>query len=195
MAPPIDTPSAWQRNFIENVDPLSGDNLKLLHKVSQEVVWKHWMQTELTIDPNFRSDIRNPLPASIQWYLAEVESEDVDSMFTISSPGYWGDISGGTFRIKDVAERLNVPSAVPTTKLVGDDIRRKLDFLNNGGTLDTRLIAVTESAELSGKFTLIEGNRRAVAILIRNELVGCHIYVGVSPSMTEYHWARKAYGK
>lgn len=151
------------------------------------------MRVELTTDPNFRSDLRDPLPADTKWYLAEVEAADIDSLYIISSTGQWTDISGGTFLVKEVAERLNLPSDHPYTIRIGDDIRRKLDYLNQGGPLDTRLIVVTESSDFSGRFTLIEGNKRAVAFLLRDQLVGCHFYVGVSHSMTEYHWARSTY--
>lgn len=142
--------------------------------------------------PDFRSDIRGPLPADLAWYLAEIEEKDVDRLFIISSSD-WADITGGTFRVADVVGRLHRQSCNPDTQRLGEDIQEKMQFLDAGGELDTRLIAVTHCPELTGPFTVIEGNRRSVALCAREGLVGCRIFVGVSPAIKDYRWAKKAF--
>lgn len=150
------------------------------------------MDVEQTTDPNFRRDIREPLPDDVQWFATEIENGDLPNLFIISSSD-WTDISGGSFRVVDVASCVDLPTKNADTKRIGDNIRKKLAFLDSGGRLDTGLIAVTDSLDLTGRFTLIEGNRRSVSFTLRESLVGCMIYTGVSPSISNYKWARKTY--
>ena len=150
------------------------------------------MTVENFTDPNFRSDIRTPLPRDLNWYISQVEVKDIESMFIISS-GDWTDISGGSFRVSDVAARFNLPTTNNDTQRIGDDIRNKIAYLKSGGNLDTRLIAVTHDDQFGGPFTFIEGNRRSVAFASQGPLVGSMIFVGVSPAITHYSWAGKSY--
>ena len=57
------------------------------------------MAVENIADPNFRGDIRDPLPTDLNWYLAEIQKSDVDSMFILSSDD-WANVSGGSFRVE-----------------------------------------------------------------------------------------------
>lgn len=166
--------------------------MKKLQEILQEDVWRHWMRVEGFAYPDFRGDIRGPLPGDLAWYLAEIEDKDVDRLFIISSID-WTDITGGTFRVTDTVGRLHLQSSNPDTQRLSKDIRKKMTFLDVGGELDTRLIAVTNCPELTGPFTLIEGNRRSVAFCAREELVGRRIFVGVSSAIRDYRWAKKSF--
>ena len=166
--------------------------MKKLHEVLQFDVWQHWMSIENCSNLDFRSDIRDPLPEDLTWYLAEIEEEDLNRLFIISSDD-WTDISGGTFRVLDVVNRLNLRSENPDTQRIINDIRKKMKFLDSGGELDTRLIAVTNCPDLGGPFTLIEGNRRTVTFCVRKAIVGCQIFVGTSPAIISYGWARQSF--
>jgi len=168
--------------------------MKILNEVSESDVWQHWKQVESFNDDNFRSDIRDPLPKDLKWFLAEVENADLDRLYIISS-GDWSDISDGTYRVRNVVNNLNQQSTNLNTQRIIADIRKKMEFLDGGGELDTRLIAVTNLQDLSGPFTFIEGNRRSVTFFARNAIVGCHIYIGVSSEIISYGWARKSFAK
>lgn len=166
--------------------------MRPVRKVSQNDVWGHWRRVESHASPDFRSDIRDKLPANLTWFLCEVEHQDADRLFIISSDN-WMDISGERFRVADVVGRLDTPSVNTDTVRIGDDIRRKIAHVNSGGQLDPRLIVITDSPSLFGPFTLIEGNRRAVTFQRCGTLVGSSIYVGHSPAVVDCVWARHTY--
>jgi len=54
--------------------------------------------------------------------------------------------------------------------------------------LDRKFIVVSPSVE--GNFIIIEGNKRAVALLSIDKLIGNQIYLGVSKKREGYFWAR-----
>jgi hypothetical protein len=166
--------------------------MRSICKVPQDDVWRHWQRVEGNNPLDFRSDIRSRLPANLTWHLCEVESQDAERLFIISSDD-WAEISGGSFRVVDVNARLDTPSTNANTVRIGDDIRRKIEHVRAGGQLDTQLIAITDSQSLVGPFTLIEGNRRSVTFLRRDTLVGSSIFVGYSPLVANCVWARHTY--
>src|SRR5258708_1799060 len=125
--------------------------MKELQEVLQSDVWQHWKKVEKCSDDNFRTDIRNPLPNDLTWYLAEIEEKDLNQLFIISSSD-WTDISGRTFRVLNVVNNLNQQSNNTDTKRISVDIKEKMEFLDKGGELDTCLIAVTHSHDLAGPF-------------------------------------------
>lgn len=163
----------------------------LLKEVEQSEVWEHWKKVENFSSDDFRSDIRGPLPKDLKWHLAEIEKEDLDKMFNISSTD-WTDISAGTFKVLTVVSRINSESDNPDTERIRKDILEKLEFIKKGGVLDTKLIAVTSNTDLKSPFTFIEGNRRCVTMCANNSLIGNQIYIGISPEITSYSWAKKS---
>jgi hypothetical protein len=139
-----------------------------------------------------RSDIRGSLPTDHTWFVCEVEQQDIDRLFIISSDD-WSDISGGSFRVADVAARLELTSTNMDTIRIANDIRSKITHVASGGQLDTKLMAITDSPSLFGPFTLIEGNRRSVTFLQRGTLVGSLIFVGYSSAVVHCVCARHTY--
>lgn len=166
--------------------------MRPVKRVAEKDVWDHWQRVEEHLSPDFRADIRYSLPVDLRWFLCEVEPQDLDRLFIISSID-WSDISGGTFRIADVASRLDYPSTNLHTVRIANDIHDKLNFLASGGNLDSQLVSITDSPSLFGPFTLLEGNRRSVTFFLRNILVGCLIFVGYSPAVVDNKWSRYTY--
>ena len=166
--------------------------MKIIKEVEQSEVWDHWAMTETHIKPEWRSEIRDPLPDDMKWYTGEIEKSDIDNMYIISSSD-WTDISNGSFLITEVASRLNLPTENPDTKRISSNILEKISFLESGGVLDTKLIAITNCSELNGPFVFIEGNKRSVTFAVRNTLVGSEIFIGISPKIVDYRWAWYTY--
>jgi hypothetical protein len=166
--------------------------MRLVRQVTQSDVWEHWQRIEKHTSPNFRSDIRDRLPKDLTWFLCEVQPHDLDRLFIISSDD-WSDISGGTFRVADVAAKLNCHTTNADTIRIADNIRRKLSFLDSGGHLDSQLVSITDDPSLIGPFTLLEGNKRSVAFYLCGALVGSWIFVGCSPTVVDCVWARHTY--
>ncbi len=166
--------------------------MRIVQQVNQSDVWNHWRLVEGFTTDDFRADIRGALPRDLVWSLCEVQPEDINRLFIISSDD-WSNISGGTFRVTDVAARMDLPSNNKHTIQIATDIGKKEEHLKSGGQLDTKLIAITENHSPSGRFTFIEGNRRSVAFLRQGSLIGISIFVGYSPSVVNCVWARHSY--
>ena len=177
--------------------------MRIVRSVTQDEVWDHWFRTEnygrykpLTGESlkqeieDWRSDIKSPLPSDTRWHEAVIEQADVSRLFIISSDD-WADISGHTFLVSSVAANLDAAFSNEDSLRISSNVKKKLSFLESGGTLDARLILVSD--KVSGPFTVIEGNRRAVALLCLNKLVGTKIYLGISRGITNYVWSRYAY--
>jgi catalase len=70
-----------------------------------------------------------------------------------------------------------------------DDIKAKRAiYQQNINGLDRRLVMVSPTQE--GNFTIIEGNRRAVALQSISKLVGTQVYLGISYNIANYEYAR-----
>ncbi|MDO8460225.1 MAG: hypothetical protein Q7S74_03895 [Nanoarchaeota archaeon] len=166
--------------------------MKIIKNVTGDEVWNHWKAVENFQSDDFRSDIRNPLPSDTEWYLAMIEPADVQNLHIISS-GDWKEISEGTFLVEKVVKNLDNNSTDENTIRISKDIKSKVDFLESGENLDTRLVLVSNNTE--NPFTIIEGNRRSVAFLLLGQLVGKEVYLGMSNSMNSYVWAKHSYEK
>jgi len=164
----------------------------LQQQVTQNEVWDHWKRIENHISSDFRHDIRQPLPPDMKWMLCEIEPQDLDHLFIISSDD-WSDISGGTFRVRDVGARLDNHGTNQDSINIANNIHSKMNFLESGQQLDSKLILVTNDPSLNGPFTLIEGNKRSVTFYLRNTLAGISVFVGLSPKIVNYFWARHTY--
>lgn len=161
--------------------------MKIIKNVSPGEVWNHWKTVEGFTTDDFRSDIRNPIPSDTKWFLAMIEQVDIQYLYIISS-GDWSDISKGTFLVKEVANNLSNNSSNEHTIRISNDIKSKENFLRSGKLFDTKLILVSDNAE--SFLTIIEGNRRSVALLSVGKLIGREVYLGRSNSMKSYVWAR-----
>jgi len=166
--------------------------MQLLKQIAGDEVWEIWRQVEGHSSLLFRTDIRDCLPNNLIWHLCEVQEEDIDRFYIISSDD-WADISEGSFLVANVTRRIDLPSSNQDTQRIAQDIARKIAYMRSGGQLDTRLIVITDSTSLYGPFTLIEGNKRAVAFTRMNVFVGSSVFVGYSPCVVDCIWARHTY--
>ncbi len=76
---------------------------------------------------------------------------------------------------------------------ISNDIKRKINYLETGGILDTKLILIAD--KLLGPFTVIEGNRRSVAFLSLNMLLKTQVYLGISDNVKDCICARGMYSE
>jgi len=167
--------------------------MQLLRQTTELEVWEHWRRVENHTSLTFRTDIRDRLPTDILWYLCKFQEEDVERLFIISSDD-WADISKGSFQVVDVARRrTDLQSSNKDTKRIAQNIDDKIAYIESGGQLDTLLIAITDSPSLYGPFTLIEGNKRAVAFARQNTLARSLFFVGYSPCVVDCVWTRHTY--
>ncbi|PIY75091.1 MAG: hypothetical protein COY85_01290 [Candidatus Portnoybacteria bacterium CG_4_10_14_0_8_um_filter_40_50] len=160
--------------------------MRLLKECKQDEVWNHWKKVEGFSDDNFRRDIRSYLPSDIKWYLAKIEEQDLQKLYIISSDD-WRKLTE-TFKLVDVANAIN--NDICDEKVRDIKEKEKL-YQNNINSLDKKFILVAPAIE--GNFTVLEGNKRAIALQTLNKLEGNHIYLGISNGINNYVWARYSF--
>ncbi len=164
--------------------------MKVIHKVSQSEVFNHWEKVE-NISIAQRTDVVFPLVAysDLKWSLARLEGADLDKLYVISSDDWKTD----GLCIPDFKLVTAINNYQKSTKSDGKfaDIKAKEDiFVSNPSVLDTKFIFV--AIDQNGPFTLIEGNKRSVALGSLGKLTDFEVYLGISPAIKNYVWSRYA---
>lgn len=161
--------------------------MKIIKEINQDEILNHWKRVENFSNNDFRSDIRDPLPNDLQWYVASIETLDIGKIFIISSDDWRGDhLCVPNFKLLTAISNYKV-SLNNTEKY--DNIRKKeIIFKNDLNGIDTKLIFVAPSK--NGPFTIIEGNKRAIALGCLGGLTSLEIFLGVSSEIKKYCWAR-----
>lgn len=165
--------------------------MKIIKKVNQSEVFGHWENVE-KISITQRADIVFPLVAyqDLFWNLVEVESIDLDKIYIISSDDWKKDgLCDPDFKLITAIQNY-IASAKQEGKYA--DIKAKEDvFISKPEVLDIKFILVSNNE--SGPYTIIEGNKRSVALGKLNTFVGLKVYLGVSPAIKHYVWSRHSY--
>lgn len=123
----------------------------------------------------------------LTWSLNTINSSDINKFFVISSDDWLQDgLCIPDFRLTTAINNFKQsPKKTEKHKNISD----KQDiFKSDSDKLDTKLILVAPSRQ--GPFTIIEGNKRSVALGSLDRLNGLKIYLGVSPHIESYIWAR-----
>jgi len=161
--------------------------MRIIRKVNQDEVWTHWKKVENFNNDNFRSDIRDPLPLDLNWYLSILESTDINKIYVISSDDWKN-------------EFLCVPdfkllTALSNYKLFNYNIgkyknicEKEALFKNDKNVLDKKFIIVAPKQD--GPFTVIEGNKRMIALANLGVLSDIEVFLGLSSRINDYKWAR-----
>ena len=159
--------------------------MRIIRECTIDEVVAHWRDVEQWRVPISRTDILDPLPDDIRWYEAEIQTADIDNLFIISSDD-WRTITD-SFRVNDTVEILD--SGLQDKKITIIN-RYRACFEKTLNSKYRRLIIVSPSFE--GNFTILEGNKRAVALSSINQLRGTPVFLGVSSDIEHYGWARYA---
>ena len=159
--------------------------MKPIKGCQQEEIWNHWKKIEKIADDSitWREDIRNPLPNDIKWFLVEIEEKDLPKIYIISSDDW--KIITKSFKLLDAVRVLNsdlIDGKIKTIKEMKKIYEHDIDGL------DRKFILVSPS--VGGNFTIIEGNKRSMALQSINKLIGSQMYLGVSNKIRYYKWAR-----
>jgi len=159
--------------------------MRIIRECTINEVVDHWRDVEQWKVPISRTDILDPLPDDIRWYEAEIQLSDIDKLFIISSDD-WRTITD-SFRVNNTADALD--SGMQDDKITKIN-RYRACFEKTLNSNYRRLIIVSPSFE--GNFTILEGNKRAVALRSINQLRGTPVFLGVSSGIEHYVWARYA---
>ncbi len=162
--------------------------MKVITDSSYQDMVEHWQIVERiqNLLKSHRKDIIAGLDEA-NWLLCIIEEQDLDQIFNISS-GDWIDDSLctlGDFMLAHSVQRLRGLDANSNKKVV--DIWEKVHaFANDINAIDRTFIYVAESLE--GPYTIIEGNKRSVALAHLSLLAGSRIYLGIM-DLAKYKWA------
>ena len=118
--------------------------MKVIRECPQEEVLDHWRRLYNYRTIFFRCDILENLTNDLHWFEVEIEKEDIDKLFIISSDD-WGPSDAGittTFKVVEVADNLKkgirdnriMPKILEYRKRYEEDIDsidKKLDKILN----------------------------------------------------------------
>lgn len=165
--------------------------MKIIKTVSQGEVFSHWEIIEKKSIWQ-RSDIVFPLVAyaDLAWSLTEIESTDINKLYICSSDDWHAEgLCYPDFKLVTAIENYK-KSSFSYGKYA--DIKAKEDiFTESLNALDTKFVLV--AADVVGPYTIIEGCKRCVALGKLDKLVGNRVYLGISPSVKTFIWARHMY--
>lgn len=154
----------------------------------REDVLSHWEHVDNSKNcPHvafWRERMWEPLPTNIRWYEAEIEKKDLERIFIISSDE-WCQFSK-SFKLIDVARAISKDADSTIARAILDFTER---FSRESDTLDSKLTIVSPS--LNGDFTVVDGNKRSIALYNIDKLVGSNIYLGISTLIVNYPWAKR----
>ncbi len=159
----------------------------LLHGVvTERQVFEDWrLYDGRPATSPIRTDIIHAcFPRDAAWHDAEIEAHDVANLFLISV-GDLGPFSRYTWSLEITA--LNYLSGFHDP----DHSIRFEKLLKRPTPFDTRLVVVSDA--LSGPYTIIDGNHRAVLLLVQNRLVGTRVHLGIHPKIRQFDHASMAY--
>ncbi len=159
--------------------------------VTQREVFNHWELIEKRSIWQ-RSDIVFPLVAyaDLSWSLTEINNADINKFYICSSDDWRTEgLCFPDFKLVTAIENYK-KSNFSYGKYA--DIKAKEDiFAKDLNGLDTRFIVVADNT--SGPFPVIEGCKRCIALGNLNKLTGNEVYLGISPNIKTYVWARHMY--
>ncbi|MBK8505899.1 MAG: hypothetical protein IPL46_29125 [Saprospiraceae bacterium] len=161
--------------------------MRIGNQVNILEVWRNWGN-----HPEGRRMILNPLLSfgDLKWYDGKIEEKDLKQMYIISSNDWTEDgLCESSFLLEEVVKSLENCNQLNDKIL---DIMNKVECMkSNLSSINTKLIIVAPN--LNGPFTIIEGNRRAVALRHLSRIVNLNIYLGISQQIRNYPWANRSF--
>ncbi|MCW3988817.1 MAG: hypothetical protein NWE88_01930 [Candidatus Bathyarchaeota archaeon] len=164
--------------------------MKIMRECSQQEVLDHWRKSYGYKTIFFRCDILERVQNDLEWFEVEIEEEDIEKIFIISSDD-WGPSDARIttkFRVVEVAE--NLIKGIRDTRIMPKIIEYRKKFEEEIDSIDKKFILI--SSRLEGNFTILDGNKRSVALQSIDQLIGTIIYLGVSESVNNCVCARYA---
>lgn len=165
--------------------------MRIIRECSQKEVLDHWRALYNYKTVFFRCDILEKLPNDLKWFEVEIQPDDLEKIFIISS-GDWAEAGiTVTFKVVEVVDYLK--KGVSDDRIMPSILEKKRTYEDDINAIDRKFILV--SPTLEGNYTILDGNKRAVALQSIDKLVGNVVYLGVSESIRKYvlaHYANRA---
>ena len=164
---------------------------EIASEVHMSEVLDHWSAVENLSDLiSARVGIIYPLlrMAYLTWNHAELKNSVLMKIYIISSDDWIRDglCTKNDFRLSTALNNFRTGEGM-NAKI--NNIKMKVNaFEKDPEIMGTKLILV--APRLNGPFTIIEGNKRSVALAHLSLMPGLQIYLGISPEIETYFWAR-----
>ncbi len=173
----------WIKSELHRIVDLSADEIALIHNATVEDPKEAAKRKDILFKRLGRSAILDKLPQDVSWKLAEIEESDIDQIYSIPVFDWFLD-TGKTFRFKFILDHLSPkrgPFPSPKTH------HQIIDEIIKSGKIEGKLVVVTPSVK--GKITIIDGIHRGSALLIKNQLIGKTVNLGISPGIATWDWS------
>lgn len=155
--------------------------MKVIRECPQEEVLDHWIRLYNYRTIFFRCDILENLTNDLHWSEVEIEKEDIDKLFIISSDD-WGPGDAGITTIFKVVEIVeNLKKGIRDDRIMPKILEYKKRYEEDIDSIDRKFILI--SPKLEGNYTILDGNKRTVALQSIDRLVGNVVYLGVSENV------------
>ncbi len=169
----------------------------------QAQVWPAWHAAATSMHPASHSgsesqahaDIWGRLPADCCWLRAEIEADDVAQLLLIGSQDWFDTF--GSYWLQQAVVRYQADCAAG----LGDDVWQHHSHLQglqrsfHQHPAHSRQPLVLAAADSSGPFMLLDGNHRAMVLLVQQQLVGHPCYLGLHARMAQdFLWMQRALG-
>lgn len=133
---------------------------------------------------NPNPDVWGVLPFGVCWFQGSIEKQDIQNIFLIGSDD-WGEVFG-TYKLTDV----KLAASEEDDQYKHRSRIKKIQTSLADGWNAEPIILVAAHGE--GRFVVIDGNHRAIAMADMDLLVGRDCYVGFHARMeTDFEWWQK----
>jgi hypothetical protein len=170
----------------QKVDP---DDIKLMENANLADATENYTRENLLLNEFDRAPIIDRLPTDLSWYIGELEPSDIDNLYVIPAFDWYMD-AGPDFKIPECLNQLKPGRGFEisdTFKGTIDHYSKVENILKSEGKNIGKLTVI--STNLSGPYTLVDGNHRALALYKQGRLAGTKIFLGVSSSVITSKWS------
>lgn len=165
--------------------------MQIIKSVTENEVFEHWKKVEKIVTwPGRRTNIVSIFKnyKDLTWYFGEIQIDDLNNMFIISSNDWKIDgLCVPDFKLSTAISNFIGSPTNKTAKHKDIELKQGI-FKSNINGLDKTMIMVAPNK--FGPFTIIEGNKRSVALGSLQELLGLKIYLGISSNFSNYIWSK-----
>ncbi|MBI2196117.1 hypothetical protein HYU45_00730 [Candidatus Daviesbacteria bacterium] len=183
--------AAWLKSELFRMKPsLTSEQIKLIEQPDLNSPQENNERENLIFNVYGRSAILNEIPSSLDWFEAEIESIDVDSIFILPVFDWYLD-TGSTFKVANVPKHLsqNRGYRLNNEPPVVVHHHNKIEIMSKLADLKTDDIVIISSNKQSTPLTIIDGTHRASLLVKNGKLVGAKVYFGVGSGLQNCIWS------
>ena len=152
--------------------------MDIINPVASPLVYQHWQRVD---DRGLHTKIANQFHPS--WFEARIEAVDFEHIYVIYAIDWQAQLmcTNNDYRLISTVNNYRM---LPNNNPLKDQILvRRAAIERQDPRIDLKLFLLCSDLA-NGPYTILEGNKRAVALLDLNKLIGLNIYIGHSIGFT-----------